>query len=302
MANGDHPSILEEDPYGSKVSRPRAWQPLTPRGVAAFSVASFRRLFLVESLVASILAFVLIRFLLLSCLPVVRSAVVRLPDDGRIQDQQLKLFDPSPRLLAESRFFSLALDPQNASSAGSTSDFRIELHDRSCQVCSLFGCLAIPYPEHYLIALNPRELEAGIDAWRIMAMAIVACTTWLSALLIWSILATFYCLGPWLLALYHDRQLTLAGSWRLSSAALMPGALLATCAFLAYSLGLVDLIRLVIFLALHLPVGWVWLVLATMRLPRAADSPAQRPNPFLSPSLTPPSDNPFAGPPNTPNA
>ncbi len=62
--------------------RPVAWQPLTPRGVAAFARASGGRLLLVQLLLASLAAAVVVWFLQEAWFPVIHQAIGQLPGQG----------------------------------------------------------------------------------------------------------------------------------------------------------------------------------------------------------------------------
>src|SRR6266852_4758843 len=74
-----------------------AWEPVTPRGVAAFSKATFSRLFLVELVSALLAAGVVAWCLATAWVPTVREAIHRLPEQGAIRDGELT----SPRTASE---------------------------------------------------------------------------------------------------------------------------------------------------------------------------------------------------------
>jgi hypothetical protein len=294
MAEGDLQSILP-DPEPSLVPRPpAAWNPFTPAGIAAFASATFQRLFLVECLVALLASATLLWFILSACLPTLRAAIQQLPDAGRIEGGQWVTPPATPALLAESRILALVADPSRERRAGLQADFQVALHRTDFEICSLLGCLALRYPASWTLELNRKDLGPRLDAWGPMVCVIVGLATVLSLFMVWACLASIYAPVAWLIALYHDRQLSLAGGWRLSAAALMPGALMMCAGQVLYGLGYADLIRIVILLILHFPVGWAYLVFATRRLPRASDMEPKGSNPFEPPSATPPSDNPFA--------
>src|SRR5579859_4979404 len=93
--------------------RPFAWQPLTPRGVAAFADATFGRLFLFQGVVAALSALVVVWFVATHWFPTIKGGIDRLPAHGSIQAGQLNWGGDSPRLLAESRFLALVIDLQH---------------------------------------------------------------------------------------------------------------------------------------------------------------------------------------------
>ena len=68
-------------------------------------------------------------------------------------------------------------------------------------------------------------------------------------------------------------------SWKLSGAALLPGALLMAAGVLLYDFGLLDLVQLGFIFAAHFVLGWIYLFLSQLFLPRISGSAAER-NPF----------------------
>src|ERR1043165_8764289 len=87
-----------------------AWQPLTPRGVAAFVETSKGRVFLVELFFALLCAATVIWFLHDNWFPTVREGIRHLPQRGKIRDGKLNWYEESPTLLASSRFLNLTVD------------------------------------------------------------------------------------------------------------------------------------------------------------------------------------------------
>jgi hypothetical protein len=98
--------------------------------------------------------------------------------------------------------------------------------------------------------------------------------------LIWVILASLYFFPVWLVGFYADRHLSLAGSWRLAGAALMPGALVMVGAIFAYGLGVLNLLEMIAIFAAHIAVGWAYLILGPLSLPRTPNLPPSTVNPF----------------------
>ena len=91
------PSSDTSSPNSEDRPLPSAWQPLTPRGVAAFSRATLGRLFVVQLIVALLVAGSVVWFLATVWFPATREAIRQLPDTGLIQNQQLS----SPRTITE---------------------------------------------------------------------------------------------------------------------------------------------------------------------------------------------------------
>jgi len=267
-------SPVEERPLST------AWQPLTPRGVAAFSFTRIGRLLIVQFIVASLVAASVIWFLATTWFPTVREAMSQLPDTGFIENQQLSSLRTTTAPLAENRFLAFVMDANGIGTPALATDLRIEFNRRSFALCSLLGCLVLDYPIDSTIQFNRPELESWWGAWQMVIYWVVGigAVIWLFAT--WFALASIYCPFVRLYAFFKDRRLTLVGAWKLSAAALLPPALLAAVAIVLYGLGVIDLVRFLILWALHLVVGWVYLFVSTLRLPRASDARPPVSNPF----------------------
>src|SRR5881394_493588 len=96
-----------------------AWQPLTPRGVAAFASASAGRLWLIQLVVACLAALCTIWFLHKAWVPIVSRAIEQLPAQSEIRHAKLIWGGPSPECLAENRFFSISIDLKHEARARS---------------------------------------------------------------------------------------------------------------------------------------------------------------------------------------
>jgi hypothetical protein len=275
---------------------PSAWQPLTPRGVAAFSRASIGRLFLVQFIIALLAVGSVIWFLATILFPTVREAIRQLPDTGLIQDQQLS----SPRTvtvpLVENQFLTFVVDVDGTGTPSLASDLSIEFHRRNFALCSLLGCLWLDYPRGSTVQFNRPELESWWAAWELTIYSAVGLGVVIVLFVNWLMLATLYCPVARIYAFFKDRQLTLLGSWKLAATALLPGALLTAAGVVLYGLGLVSLIQFLLLWVLHLIVGWVYLFVSPLRLPRASDAASVPRDPFARPK--PASANPFSTPKN----
>src|SRR5512140_1083235 len=98
-------------------NRPLAWQPLTPRGVAAFADVSLGRLLPVQLVVALIVAGTGVWFLHTAWFPVITTAIRLLPDRGQIQAGRLDWQEPSPSVLAQGRFLAFVVDLRHEGTA-----------------------------------------------------------------------------------------------------------------------------------------------------------------------------------------
>jgi len=280
----------DPSPQDSTLAGPRvpfAWQPLTPRGVAAFAYAPLTRLVAAELIVALIAAATVVWFLHSAWVPTVRQAIRQLPDQGEIRQQQLQLPPPPPELLAASPYLSFVVDLQGQSREGLDADLQVRFRQDRLEFCSLLGCLALHYPKDWTVQFNRPELQPWWDARQTFILIWAGIAAVVILLAIWFLLATLYCPVTWLLAYFRDREASLAGCWKLSGAALMPGALLLTLGIFLYGAEALDLIRLAMIAALHLVAGWVYVAVSPVGLLPLAEAPPASTNPFTA--LPPPS-------------
>jgi hypothetical protein len=259
-----------------------AWEPLTPRGVAAFAHARFGRLLLVQFIVAVLTAIAVDCFLYMGCFPTITAAIKQLPDRGEIRSARLDWHGDSPRLLAEGGFLAFDVDLEHTGQVNSPAQVRVEFGRESVRVFSLLGYREWNYRPGWIVAFNRTDLEPLWGAWKPDILAIATGAVIVGLIISWAILATIYFLPAWLICFFADRDLNFRQSWRLAGAALMPGALLLTVAIAFYALGALDLIQMGFTFGAHLVLGWIYLFISPLFLPRS--SPAEQRNPFVSKS------------------
>jgi hypothetical protein len=277
---------------------PVAWQPFTPRGVAAFAYAGYWRLLFVQLVVGALAAGTIVWFLSYAWFPAIRQAIQNLPEKGVIVWGELNWPGPKYAVLSERRPFLIFLvDLEKLSRGNSGADLSLRFHKQDLEISSLFGYAVYPYPKDYQIEFNRVELQPRWEAWRPSVLGWTAVVTPLLLLLIWAVLASIYFPVARLIALFSHRDLNWAGSWKLCSAALMSGALVLSAAIFLYGLAVLDLFHLLFAVGLHLVIGWVYLVIAALKLPKEPVQIPTKPNPFSdSPSPEPQKTkgNPFA--------
>ncbi len=256
----------------------KAWQPITPSGIARFASASLNRLLVVQLTVGFLVAATVVWFLATCYAPVFLAAIQELPDSAEISKQQIHGVEP--RLLAENRFLSIGIEPEQSAFTG-VGDLQIRLGTSELQTCSLVGCLSWPYPAEWIVPLSRPTLEPGLGAWKPMILAAAGLLTVILLIILWWLLAFGYTCIPKLIAFYLDRHVDWKGSWKIACAAQLPGALFLAFAILLYGAGALDLVRFLIFCLLHLIIGWVFLILAPFFVPKNATNP--------------PANNPFTG-------
>ena len=257
-----------------------AWQPFTPRGVAAFARAPVGRLLLVQFLVAVLASATVVWFVHADWFPVISAAIARLPAQGQIHRGRLDWQADTAASLAEDRCLALSVDLTHQGQVRSPADFQVEFGKTDLRIFSLFGFAQCSYPPSWTFPLNQPELGPWWGAWAPPILAIVAGTVMVGLFLAWTVLASAYSIPLWLFAIFSDRDLSFGGSWRLSGAALMPGAVFLSGGVLLYGLGILGLIELLVVAALHFIISLVYTIAGALRAPARPAIPAPKSNPF----------------------
>jgi hypothetical protein len=258
-----------------------AWEPITPRGVAAFARASFERLFVVQGICALIGAVSVVWLLSDGIYPTVGAAIDNLPETSSIHGGQLDWRADSPVILAEGGILAVSVDLDHGGTLHSPADFQFEFGRDSLCIYSLFGVAELYYPRDYTFFVNQPDARPAWGAWSPNILAVTAIGAFFGLLATWMLLATIYCLPVWLICFFANRDLSLLASWRLAGAALLPGALLMALALVLYDLRAFDLVQLCFAFGMHLIIGWIYLFVSPLFLNRA--QPAEKKNPFQPP-------------------
>jgi hypothetical protein len=259
-----------------------AWEPVTPRGVAAFAHATIGRLLLVQFIVALLAAASVAWFLDNACFPTALAAIKKLPAAGEIRSGKLDWRGGPAQMLAEGSILAFDADPDHSGRINSTADVQIEFGTDSIRVFSLLGYVDFPYPPDGIAPFNRPELEPLWGAWAAEILFIAAAAVTLVLLASWWLLATVYFAPVWLLGFFTNRDLNLRASWKLSVATLLPGALLMAAGVWLYGLGFLGLVSFGFLFAAHFVLGWLYLFLSQIFLPRISQAPAKG-NPFNQP-------------------
>jgi len=247
----------------------RAWEPFTPRGVAAFAGAGFGRLLLVQCIVGLWAGVAVAWFIDNHYFPAVSNAVQKLPAGGEIRSGRLDWQGRSPELLAGGHFLALDVDLDHSGQIGPSSDVQIELGRETVRIFSLLGYLEWNYPSDDVIAFNRTALEPLWGAWAVEILMMAGAAVTLGLLLSWVLLATVYSLPVWLMGFFANRDLNFRRSWRLAGAALMPGATVMVAAVLLYGAGFLNLVSFTFIFTAHFVIGWVYLCVSLLFVPRA---------------------------------
>jgi hypothetical protein len=257
-----------------------AWQPLTVRGVAAFASASWGRLLIAQFIVALLAAGTVVWFLHKAWFPKIGEAIRQLPPQGELRAGRLDWQGATPSRLAEGRFLALVIDLDHIGGARSPAHVQVEFGRADFKIFSLLGYVSGAYPRDRVVAFNRTELGPWWGAWAPAILALVAGLVVVGLMVIWACLATVYCLPAWLVGFFANRDLSSRGSWCLAGAALLPGALFMCAAIVLYGCSALDLVRLTAAGAAHWVIGWVYLFLSPLCLPRHPAAAAAKANPF----------------------
>lgn len=254
-----------------------AWQPFTPRGVAAFAPARPSRVFVLKLSVALLATAAVIWFLKTNYFPSISEAIKNLPDEAALQNGALT--NVVSGILTQRKFLSTLIEMEETGRAGQTSDVQLELHRNYFQICSLLGCAQFDYPKEN-ISVGRSTSEPWWGARQPVIWIICSATILAGLWLVWEILAILYAPLAKLIAYFLNRELSWRGSWRLAFAAQMTGALLLSFGVILYGLQVFDLIGFLFFFGSHFVVAWVYVFSAPFFLPRVLFTTPT--NPFFS--------------------
>lgn len=256
-----------------------AWQPVTPRGIAAFADATLTRLIVVQLIVGAIVAVAVIWFLRIAWFPVITEAVQHLPEAGVIQEGVLLFGAPSPQSLAENARLAMVVDMDQTRPADHVADVAATFKRNGLEICGALGCWWLPYERGHVMGFNRPEVEPAWGAWRGPILALVGLGVLLLLFLLWWSIAFIYLPLVKLIAFFNDRVVTWRGAWKLSAAALLPGALLVALAVVLYGFGAIDLFRFTLLYVLHVLSGLLFVSTGPLFLPKVT-SRVRRGNPF----------------------
>jgi hypothetical protein len=261
---------------------PAAWQPFTFGGVAAFAGARLARLMAAELAAAILVAASAVGLLHSAYCPVILQAVQKMPETARVANGML--LGVPDTLIAESHFLAIATTPQAGGDIGQDADLQIRLRQNDVCAASVFWPdwgWELEYGRGTSISLARSNLEPWWSAWQPVLLAGAAGATVLYLFLVWAVLAAIYMAPAKFLAWFTDRFLTWGGAWRLASAALLPGAMVMAVAMLLYGWNVIDLVGLSFCFAVHMVIGWVYLVGGSCKVTRLFPDESKR-NPFTT--------------------
>jgi len=258
----------------------RAWQPLTPRGVAAFARAPLRRLLLAQFIFAVLMAATAAWFLETAWFPAIREAIRNLPEQGEIRSGKLNWPGDSPLPLVEGHFLAFTVDLDHSGGMRSPAHVGVEFGRNDVRIFSLLGYSEWPYPPDNVIAFNRVELQPWWGAWRPPILWMTAGGVLAGFMIFWTLLATVYFFPAWLAGFFANRDLNLRQSWKLAGAALLPGTVLVAVAVFFYGIGALDLVQLAAAGGASTVAGWIFLFAGVLASPKLSSATTERKNPF----------------------
>jgi len=147
-------------------------------------------------------------------------------------------------------------------------------------VISLFGYLAADYPAHGALPFNRAQLAPWWGAWEPAILAGTGLLAALALMLSWTALATLYCLPVWVIVFFSKSRFEFAAKLAAGRRGLDARSFVSDRrpAFVWLRLAGFDPARR--GFGLHFVIGWIYLFLGPMFLPRDPDAPKVKADPF----------------------
>lgn len=256
-----------------------AWQPFTFSGVARFARASTLRLLAVQIVFALVAGGCVGWFAATAWVPVITRSVDHLPEQGQIQSGLLEWKGESPVVLEKNGFLAIAVDHRQERGMIAPADLYVQFSQTHVRLYSFLGYTEVAYPQSHIINLNRAELAPRWGAWMPVMLVLLVTGSALGLMATWGLLSLLYMLPVKLIAFFANRSLDNRAAWRISGAALLPGAVVMSAGVVCYGLGLFDLPELGATLILHFVTGWIYATVSPA-LVRSKNQTRSQKNPF----------------------
>jgi hypothetical protein len=254
-------------------------QPFTFSGVARYASVRFPRL-LGVALLFALLPAAIIAWMAARCwAPVITDAINQLPEAARIEGGTLQVNERESRLLGANQFLAIQLSLGDSTAEAAPVDVVLELGRYEMISSSLFGQLAVPYPESWTISLDRGAWVPFWGAWKPALIGAFAVATVLKLVASWLVMALLYAPIVLFIGSLARRELTFPGAWRLSVAAQWPASLLMCFALALYATGEIGLLFVIIMFFAHFLPTFLNILIAPIFLPRA-NVALKKANPF----------------------
>ncbi len=255
--------------------------------MAAFAGAAWARLALAQILTAALAAVVVVLTLHNDWFPVIRGSIQQMPAVGALTNSTLAWQGENPAQLGQNNFLGIAVDLFHSGELGRESHLQLELGQHDFRVYSILGYQPLDYPPDWNIPLNKTDLAPWWGAWEPWIMLGAGAAVFVALLVTWTVLATVYFIPVRILSFLENHDLTLWQSWKLSSAALLPGAFFMIAGLAAYGLDWMDVIHLGSVTALHFLIQWIYVAISPFFAPRSKQAVKENKNPFAAPGKKP---------------
>jgi len=265
----------------SEAGAETVWLPLTPPRVAALAFAPLRRVLAIQLIFAAVVGLALAALLASAWFPVIRKAILELPEKGSIRGGHLDWGGRSPQPLAANSWLALSIDLEHSGLHHFPADLHVEFGADDVRFFSLAGYVDVPYPQGYTIAFNRSVLDPWWLAREPFLMVGGAAAMLVLLPVLWTGLAGMYALaGRWVFR-FVSSGLSFGRAWKLCVAAQMPGALALGAGTLLYALDAIDLVTFLFISVAQFVAAWVYIFLALFFLPaKAPGRKRTKPNPF----------------------
>jgi hypothetical protein len=256
------------------------WQPLTFGGVAAFARGSLFRLIQVQALSVALVAVCFVAFVASAWFPVIDQAMTQLPEEARIRHGQMQWPATEPITLGQTSFLAIAVNPRELQSPGYVADLELLLGPEGFRWSSLLGHWSLPYPRGWLFELSRKRAEAWWGAWRRPLMIAGFVGTWMFLMGFGWIAGLLGAFPVRAIARTLRRQADLAGCWRVAVAGLIPSGFWFAASLVLYGAQQLPLAGFLIFLPITVLLACLYLIGASLCLPRIPPHPRRTGNPF----------------------
>ncbi|MDB6130739.1 MAG: hypothetical protein JWM04_1846 [Verrucomicrobiales bacterium] len=257
-----------------------AWQPFTPRGVAAFSTGTFDRVLFLLILLGILISGVFVWFVKTRYCPVVVEFLNGLPESGAVTNGTMSGFGEP--VVSDHRFLSLLANPDLGEVINRTADIQIEFYKQDGQAGGLAGFISQDYPTNWNFAFSRTTAAPWWGAWEPVILGVFAVIVFIFFYLLWVILPLLYFLPVRIFGYLADRSLTVGGAWRMAAISAAPASFCIMGAIVAYAWQWVDLIKFGLICVGYFAFFLIYPLLAIRHLEKLPEVQKIKANPFKS--------------------
>ena len=249
-----------------------SYQPFTIGGVASFAVASVWRLLGVQFIFAGFISGVLIWFVNSAWIPVIDESIEQMPQSGYISKGSLNwpigssLHVEGPE--GGEPFIRLDVEPSGITNVIESVDLVLAFDSKRLFVGSTLGLglIVLPYPWNLEIPFNKSDLKPWWGARSHLILLSLGLLVTIFLMLSWSFLGLFYMLP---VKIFSVNRLSFKDSWKLASAAHLPGALIMCVGIFMYGIKQIELVGFAFLWLIHLILPWFYLFFSPFFVPKS---------------------------------